>query len=88
MAEAIPPEEQTNYETFRDCLSEPVLRALATPVEKTKPRKKRLAKSTSKGSNGTVTRGEEQGETKPISSREARQSDAEDLGDFIEVRDD
>lgn len=85
MAEAIPADEQTNYETFRDCLSEPVLKALAAPDDKAKPKKKRHAKKTSKYKNGTVIRSKEQVETPIISTREARQSDAEDLGEFIEV---
>jgi hypothetical protein len=81
MAEALPADEQTNYETFRDCLSEPVLKALAGPVEKPKNKDKRHAKKNSKGKTGIVRN--EKNST--ISNRDARSSDAEDLGEFIEV---
>ncbi|KAF1946408.1 hypothetical protein EJ02DRAFT_418520 [Clathrospora elynae] len=40
MAEPIPADEQANRETFRDCLSEPVLKALAAAIEKSKSKKK------------------------------------------------
>ncbi|EDU49270.1 hypothetical protein PtrSN002B_009276 [Pyrenophora tritici-repentis] len=83
MAEAIPDEEQSNYETFRDCLSEPVLKALAAPIEKPKPKKKRHAKKGSQGIKNDVV----QEETSPAAvkpSSEAQQADAEDLGEFIE----
>jgi hypothetical protein len=83
MAEVIPAEEQSNYETFRDCLSEPVLRALAAPVEK--PIRKRRKKDSKKGlKNGNVNRGVEQ--SRGNSSGGASQTDdAEDLGEFIDV---
>jgi hypothetical protein len=81
MAEAIPVDEQTNYETFRDCLSEPVLKALAAPAEKPRPRKKRHAKKNSKEKTSIVKN--EKNNT--ISNRDAQSSDAEDLGEFIEV---
>jgi hypothetical protein len=79
MTEPIPAEEQANYETFRDCLSEPVLKALAAPTEKLKPKKKkRHAKKGSK--NGVVkVMAEVNG------SADTQASDAEDLGEFIEV---
>ncbi|KAK1917144.1 hypothetical protein P3342_011989 [Pyrenophora teres f. teres] len=83
MAETIPDEEQSNYETFRDCLSEPVLKALAAPIEKPKAKKKRHAKKGSKGIKTDVV----QEETAPAAvkpSSEAQQADAEDLGEFIE----
>jgi len=82
MAEPVPADEQSNYETFRDCLSEPVLKALAMPVEKAKPKKKRHVKKGSKEKNYVKV-----AEIKSsISHREAHASDAEELGEFIEVR--
>jgi hypothetical protein len=78
----MPPEEQSNYKTFRDCLSEPVLKALAAPTEKPKPKKKRHAK---KGSKNNVVKPET-----VVSSvnngADTHASDASDLGEFIEVR--
>ena len=82
MVETIPADEQSNYETFRDCLSEPVLKALAAPVEKPKPKKKRHAKKSSKDKNGV--REKSKGETE--TNGDAQPSDAEDLGEFIEVQ--
>jgi hypothetical protein len=87
MAEPIPAEEQSNYETFRDCLSEPVLKALAAPMERRKPKQKRHAKKTPKGGNTAkaVTKSEpEPNISTSITNPQA--SDAEDLGEFIEVR--
>ncbi|KNG52635.1 HNH endonuclease [Stemphylium lycopersici] len=84
MAEPIPTEEQSNYETFRDCLSEPVLKALAAPVEKPKPKKKRHAKKGSKsGKNEIATRDQVVVDTND--NAEGQPTDAEDLGEFIEV---
>jgi hypothetical protein len=81
MAELIPVDEQSNYETFRDCLSEPVLKLLAAPSEKLKSRKKRHVKKSSKDQTGMKEK-----DTKPFTSHsETKASDAEDLGDFIEV---
>jgi hypothetical protein len=87
MADIIPSDEQSNYETFRDCLSEPVLKSLAAPIEKPKPKKKRHAKKNSKEKNAL------NGKSKPevttsgnISNSDMQTSDAEDLGEFIEVR--
>ena len=86
MVETIPAEEQSNYETFRDCLSEPVLKALAAPVEKPKPKKKRHAKKSSKDKNCNVEKSKGETETNAIiSNGDAQPSDAEDLGEFIEV---
>ncbi|KAJ4365857.1 hypothetical protein N0V83_008479 [Neocucurbitaria cava] len=88
MAEPIPADEQSNYETFRDCLSEPVLRALAAPVEKPKAKKKRHARKSSKRkTTGTIEKDKAQTEVvnSNAESTEAQASDAEDLGDFIEV---
>ncbi|OAL46181.1 hypothetical protein IQ07DRAFT_660957 [Pyrenochaeta sp. DS3sAY3a] len=87
MAEHIPAEEQANYETFRECLSEPILRALAAPVQKTTPRKKRHARRASKSGKA----GEKSGAGDPGASSEKdaqddahQTSDAEALGDFID----
>ena len=44
MALRIPATEQSNFETFRDCVSEPVLKALAAPSEKAKPKEKKNKK--------------------------------------------
>lgn len=93
MADPIPADEQSNYEAFRECLSEPVLRALAAPVDKPKPKRKRHAKKESKG---TIDRAEER-DKKPVEGdgttnikdigtvpdTETQATDAEDLGEFI-----
>lgn len=69
----------TNYETFRECLSEPVLKALAVPVETPKKRKRRHGRKAQ-----TKEIENEQSESNAVNSDEA--NDAEDLGEFIEVR--
>jgi len=79
MAERIALDEQTNYETFRDCLSEPVLKALAAPVEK--PRKKKRSGRKSRNSKDDTSDQKEQG-----SGSTGEQATAEDLGEFIDVR--
>jgi hypothetical protein len=84
MAEPIPAEEQSNYETFRDCLSEPVLKALAAPAETPKPKKKRHAKKGSRSGKSEVVE-QESTQTDVNKSEEAGGTDAEDLGEFIEV---
>ncbi|KAF1839793.1 hypothetical protein BDW02DRAFT_486096 [Decorospora gaudefroyi] len=80
MAEYIPAEEQANYEIFRDCLSEPVLKALAAPIDKPKPKKKKHAK---RGSKNSISKPEIQ-QNEANSSENTPTSDAEDLGEFIE----
>lgn len=82
MAEPIPAEEQSNYETFRDCMSEVVLKALAAPTEKPKPKKKRHAKKGSKSGKSDVARQDKAVEN---STQDSHTNDAEDLGEFIEV---
>lgn len=82
MAEIIPPEEQSNFETFRECLSEPVLRALATPIEEPKKKKKRHGKKNSK--NGIKSDEPRQKPETPAQNGEET-NDAEDLGEFIDV---
>ncbi|KAI4634615.1 hypothetical protein J4E83_001934 [Alternaria metachromatica] len=79
MAEPIPAEEQSNFETFRDCLSEPVLKALAAPIEKPKSKKKRHAKKGSRSGKNEIVKQE----VVPTVV-EAQETDAEDLGEFIE----
>ncbi|EMD96785.1 hypothetical protein COCC4DRAFT_51527 [Bipolaris maydis ATCC 48331] len=81
MAEPIPAEEQSNYETFRDCMSEVVLKALAAPTEKPKPKKKRHAKKGSKSGKSDVARQDKAVEN---STQDSHTNDAEDLGEFIE----
>lgn len=90
MADEIPAEEQSNYETFRDCLGESILRALAAPGEKT--RKKKGRKSARKGAGGNKNgalgekeEGEGKEETATAGAEEAANA-AEDLGEFIDVR--
>jgi len=79
MAELITPEEQANYETFRECLSDPVLKSLAAPVEKPKKKKKSERKSMkNNGDAGKRMRGE--------STRvDEAPNDAEELSEFIDV---
>lgn len=70
----IPPGEQPNYEIFRDCLSDVLIRKLTT--RPTKPARRRAAK----GRKNAI---------KPVNAAAAEEeqsaSDAEDLGDFIDV---
>jgi hypothetical protein len=84
MANSIPADEQSNYETFRDCLSEPVLRALAAPVENAKARTKRHAKKGPKERGGATVK-HKTVHANGIHTGGVTASDAEDLGDFIEV---
>jgi hypothetical protein len=84
MADLIPTDEQWNYETFRDCLSEPVLRALAAPIEKAKPRTKRYAKKGSKERDGATVKSKKV-HANGIHTGGVTASDTEELGDFIEV---
>lgn len=87
MAEPIPAEEQFNYETFRDCMSEPIMKVLALPAEKEKPKKKRLAKKSAKYKPvGMFAPAKTQVEVPNIISTSAPSAtDAEDLGEFIDV---
>ena len=70
----IPEKEQSNYETFRECLFEPVLRTLAVTPEKPK-RRRRGGKRTGSVKEGQDGQGVGQEES----------NDAEDLGEFIDV---
>ncbi|KAF2685694.1 hypothetical protein K458DRAFT_486537 [Lentithecium fluviatile CBS 122367] len=78
MAERIPEEEQSNYEIFRDCLSEPMLRALVAPAEKAKKKKKARKARSSVGKKEEI-------EAKVDEPNEKGEgSAAEDLGEFID----
>jgi hypothetical protein len=87
MSEPISAEEQSNYETFRDCFSEPVLKVLAAPVEKPKMKQKRHAKRSSKEKDvvKSVTKAEPK-RSISTTTNDTQASDAADLGEFIEVR--
>jgi hypothetical protein len=85
MAEPIPAEEQSNYETFRDCMSEPIMKALALPAEKEKTKTKRTAKKRAKYKPvGMFAPARPQTEAPATSTPSG--TDAEDLGEFIDVR--
>jgi hypothetical protein len=84
MAESIPAEEQSNYETFRECMSEPVLKALAAPMEKPKPKKKRHAKKGSKNGKNEIVK-QDKTVADGNGNEDTQATDAEDLGEFIEV---
>ncbi|KAL6707416.1 hypothetical protein ACN47E_004195 [Coniothyrium glycines] len=83
MAEPIPTEEQSNYETFRDCMSEPILKALAAPIEAPKAKQKRHQKKSSRSGRIGMTENNASAETSSA-RQEASTTDAEDLSDFIE----
>lgn len=86
MAESIPVEEQSNYETFRDCMSEPIMKALALPEHKEKNKTKRTAKKRAKYKPvGMFTPARPQ-VGNSITGNAPSATDAEDLGEFIEVR--
>ena len=74
LTSVIPEKEQSNYETFRECLSEPALRTLAVTPEKPK-RRRRSGKRMGSVKEGQDNRGVGQEES----------NDAEDLGEFIDV---
>lgn len=84
MADTIPADEQSNYETFRDCMSEPVMKALALPAAKEKTKTKRLAKKRARykpvGMFAAAKPAEEEAAPSEVSG-----ADAEDLGEFIDV---
>lgn len=82
MAEIIAPEEQSNLETFRDYLSEPVLRVLAAPFGNLKSSTKKRARR--KGKEGKKDRVQAEDIAKKAMAEEGNA--AEDLGDFIEVQ--
>jgi hypothetical protein len=85
MAERIPEEEQSNYETFRDCLSEPVLRTLAAPAQTAKK-----SKRVRKGRKSVGKKEETKKKVEPTPpAEEGKEEDTtatEDLADFIDVR--
>ncbi|KAF2470298.1 uncharacterized protein BDR25DRAFT_262091, partial [Lindgomyces ingoldianus] len=85
MAEPIPAEEVSNYETFRECLSEPVLRALSAPAEQ--PKKKRAHRKKGGKSNGEGNEAEADakvGNEDGDLEKDTDSNDAEDLGEFID----
>jgi hypothetical protein len=85
MAEVIPAEEQSNYETFRDYMSEPVVKALALPEQKEKNKKKRIAKKRAKYKPvGMFAPIKPQIEA-PSTGDAPSATDAEDLGEFIDA---
>ncbi|KAF2263508.1 hypothetical protein CC78DRAFT_553995 [Lojkania enalia] len=79
--EHIPTEQRPNYSTFRECLSDTILRNLCTPVEKTKKRKRAHRKKKSKEVVMETASSEES--VKSILSEETG-NDAEELGEFID----
>lgn len=83
MTEAIAPDEQHNFETFRDCFSEPVLKALSRPIDKPK-KKKRSPRKSKDGKNG-ATKQEARNDVRQTPSIEDNQTSAEDLGEFIDA---
>ncbi|KAF2641264.1 hypothetical protein P280DRAFT_506863 [Massarina eburnea CBS 473.64] len=80
MATRIPDDEKSNYETFRDCLSEPVLRDLAAPVENKGKKKKSRTRKSLKGYVDKVT----ENERVKVEAEDDLSSAAEDLGEFID----
>ncbi|KAF2789753.1 hypothetical protein K505DRAFT_89894, partial [Melanomma pulvis-pyrius CBS 109.77] len=109
MTERIPEHEQSNYEIFRECVSVPVLKALAVPAEKPKRRREKKRggrglgiktgrKSLKAGNDGDGdVNGREGPENDANNHHEKKEevekpdvaedsNDAEDLGDFIDVR--
>ncbi|KAL5380796.1 hypothetical protein DPSP01_007597 [Paraphaeosphaeria sporulosa] len=81
MADAIAPNEQHNFETFRDCFSEPVLKALSKPIDKPK-KKRRLPRKSKDGRNGIPKKKANIDAGQAVSTED--QTSAEDLGDFID----
>ncbi|KAF2201523.1 hypothetical protein GQ43DRAFT_415606 [Delitschia confertaspora ATCC 74209] len=100
MTEEIPPEEQANYETFRECLSEVVIKGLALPEEEDKRRKKgrkeRKGRKNRKSKDGVKNGNkdmdgsqvvEKKGNEEPQSERketEGSVNEAEDLAEFTD----
>jgi hypothetical protein len=55
MTERIPRNEQSNYEIFRECVSVPVLKALALPAEKPKKTAKKRKEARVHGKKNSVS---------------------------------
>ena len=68
-------QEQANYRTFRECLSEQVISVLAGKQDK---KRKRTKRSKSIGNGGQDENGEHQDES-------VAGDDVEELADFVEV---
>lgn len=83
MTEYITSDEQSNFETFRDCFSEPVLKALAKPIERS-TKKKRISRKSKDGRNGG-TKVKNVMKIRDTVTTEDEQTTAEDLGEFIDV---
>jgi hypothetical protein len=83
----IPPEEQANYETFRECLSDQVISRLTVPVKANKKQKKR-----GKGRKNGLNKDTESAQDVELETDKGTElsckakGDAEELADFIEVR--
>ena len=71
----IPPQEQAHYTTFRECLSEQVISALASTPDKKRRRAKR---GNSIGNSAKDEKADDQDE--------GGGDDVEELADFVEVR--
>ncbi|KAF1929069.1 uncharacterized protein M421DRAFT_61491 [Didymella exigua CBS 183.55] len=83
MAEVIFAEEQSNYETFRDCMSEPIMKALALPEQKERNKKKRIAKKRAKYKPVGIFAPARLQVEAPETDSAPSATDAEDLGEFI-----
>ncbi|KAI8939416.1 hypothetical protein NX059_003198 [Plenodomus lindquistii] len=88
MDDSIPAEEQANYEIFRECMSEAVLRLLAAPTEdRKKTKSRRHLRKASKTKTSVVAqdmRPGAQSRATATSQETSQTTDAEDLGDFID----
>lgn len=82
----IPTEEDANFETFRDSVTEPIVRRLAIKPKKIVKRK--TIKSRKTAGRATCSNLEDGTEEQRTSTRTKKDSenDAEELEDFIDVR--
>lgn len=72
----LPEEELSNFELFRDCLATPLIEKSAVEPSKEKRRRRAAAG----GRRGAKI-------VKPVvSERQERENDAEELGEFVDVR--
>lgn len=79
------PDEHSNFDTFRDCFGEPVLKALARPVAKPRKQKRVARKSKDDRSSRTGIMEQNDAEARQIERTEEEQTTAEDLGEFVDV---
>lgn len=80
----IPSSEESNYETFRDCLSEAVVQRLSAPQ---KPVRRRAAKGRKNGVKA-ISKAEKPSKEETASTSHENvdeTNDAEDLVEFIDV---